>query len=336
MHRAPASPLLRGALPALALALALSAGAALAACSPSPSESAIDQRAELIAALEHTDDPGPAPSLLRNGMSGAASYQFNAKDILDIPDDSVADTFSLAGGRLAPSLGPLAREEIIETIEAIEQQGPCSVVFLDLQSGSGISHHAADEVYLASSSKAVLAYYALLKAEETGQEIPEYERTSIEASIRSSSNEAFEDYGTRYLGEEYRQWLAEREVAYDSAQYGPYLKTSARSLARVWGEMHAYLEGGSDQATWLAGLLGDTNISFIRNGVAETGATIRNKGGWIDSGDLDSTSDAGLIELGGRTYLMVILTGQPNSGAAQERVSHLAKLLFDQRDSLHG
>jgi hypothetical protein len=47
-----------------------------------------------------------------------------------------------------------------------------------------------------------------------------------------------------------------------------------------------------------------------------------------------STSDAGVIECDGRAYLLAIVTGQPNSGEAQERVTQLARILFDARDTL--
>ena len=111
------------------------------------------------------------------------------------------------------------------------------------------------------------------------------------------------------------------------------MHASARSLAAIWHDIHTYLQTGTETAQWFGERLANTNCSFIRDGVAETGAATWNKGGWIASG-LNSTTDAGIIELGGHVYLMAIATGQPDSGEARTRVANLARLLFDQRDRL--
>jgi hypothetical protein len=324
LKQASAPLFIRARTGALVSGLSLVLCASLAGCAPASSPSAYEERAALLAATESEVAATPL----------APSY-FTPETIAGIPAADVVDTFSLRVGMPAPVLNPLARMKMLDTVNEIEKQGDCSFVFLDVQSGLGISHNADTEVYTASCAKAVLGYYALMKAEEAGEELPAQTKALIARSIESSSNEAFETLCVPYITVEYEEWLARHGVRLEYAQYGPYLNASGKGLTSLWAEMYTYLEGGSENARWLAGLLGNTNRSYIRDGVQNTGATTMNKGGWIDGDEVDSTSDAGLVTIDGRTYLMVVLSGQPSTGISQQRMAHLAKLLFDQRDALN-
>lgn len=276
-----------------------------------------------------------------SSSSGSASdsaelpSEFTPKDMLAIPAKTTADAFSLNPDSEPPTINPLAREKLATAAEAIEKYGPCGFVFLDLQTGLGIAHNAGQEVYTASSSKAVVTLYALLQSRKTGVPLPDWERENIESAITVSSNEAFDAFGFKYLTADYTKWLADHKVAYDQATYGLYMNASARSVTSLWDEVYLYLAGGGADAKWFSGLLAKTNRSFIRDGLEGTGADVRNKAGWIAGGP-SCTCDAGIIEHDSRSYLMVILTGQPNTVDAQNRVSALAKLLFEQRKALKG
>ncbi len=88
-----------------------------------------------------------------------------------------------------------------------------------------------------------------------------------------------------------------------------------------------------NNAEWFSELLTETNRSYIRDGVAGKGVTVRNKAGWI-SGDYDASTDCAYIDVKGRPYLMAIMTSQPASQAAFDRVSDLARRLFAARSIL--
>lgn len=53
------------------------------------------------------------------------------------------------------------------------------------------------------------------------------------------------------------------------------------------------------------------------------GASVQNKAGWI-SGSTNSTSDAGIVHLGGDTYVISIMTSAPDSDESREALTQLA------------
>ena len=257
---------------------------------------------------------------------------FGAADILAIADTAEVCALSVDTAIATPHIDDDALERLGQAVVDIERSDLCGFVFLCLQTSCGIAYRAGVSPYIASASKAPLAYYVLQRNEQAGHETSDYEREQIRAAIESSSNGDFESLDAAYTGADYIEWLASYGIDYD-ASLGAYLHASARSLAAIWHDIHAYLQAGTEAARWFGERLMNTNSSFIRDGVAETGAAIWNKGGWI-TGGLNSTTDAGIIELDGRVYLMAIATGQPDSGDARTRVADLARQLFAQRDLL--
>ena len=253
--------------------------------------------------------------------------------ILAIADASEVRTFSLETHNPAPTIDASAQQRISQSVQAIEQAGECGFVFLDLQTGTGIAYRADACPYIASASKAPLAFYVLRQNDVQELRLSEWELEEIAAAIEQSDNDAFDSFGFGHMGGAYAEWLKGYGVNYD-AEYGLYLYASARSLAAIWNDAFWYLQSGTENARWLADRLANTNRSFIRNGVADTGARVWNKGGWIASDHMTSTSDAGIIEYDGRAYLMAIVTAQPSSSEAQERVARLARHLFETRGSL--
>ena len=253
--------------------------------------------------------------------------------ILAISSTSVVGAFALDSAHPAPTLGASEFTQLERAVSAIEEAGECGFVFLDLQTGCGIAYQAQAHPYIASASKAPLAYYLLQRSQEQRSALAEWERSGIEAAIKHSDNSAFDSLSANHMNGEYAGWLN----AYD-AQYQPenglYLFASARSMAAIWNDIYDYLQSGTEDARWFADCLANTNNSYIRDAVRETGARTWNKGGWIDSGNYSSTSDAGIIELEGRAYVMAIVTGQPDTAKARERVTALAHLLFAQREML--
>lgn len=253
--------------------------------------------------------------------------------ILSIPDGERVSALALNPSYSSPKLDTSILPKIEQAISEIEQNGECGFVFLNLQTGRGIAYRADARPYIASASKAPVVLYALQQAEAQQQEIPEWERQEMEAALKHSDNDAFDAFGFNYMNGEYASWLAAYDVDYN-AEYGLYLYASARNMAAIWNDIDAYLQTNTENARWFADCLANTNRSFIRDGISETEAKTWNKGGWIASEGMSSTSDAGIIELDGSRYLMAIVTGQPNSVDAQERVATLARLLFAERNRL--
>ncbi|MDO4532530.1 MAG: hypothetical protein Q4C36_02285 [Coriobacteriia bacterium] len=261
------------------------------------------------------------------------ALRIDAAPILAIDDANEIRTFNITASKPMPMLSADAQQQIAQVVQAIEEDGESGFVFLDLQSGAGIAYQAGACPYIASASKAPLAFYVLQQNDAQGLELSKWELEELAAAIEQSDNDAFDSFGFGHMGGAYAEWLESYGVNYD-AEYGLYLYASARSLAAIWNDAYWYLQSGTDNARWLADRFANTNRSFIRNGVADSGARVWNKGGWIASDDMASTTDAGIIECDGRAYLLAIVTGQPDSGEAQERVSRLARLLFAARDAL--
>ena len=66
------------------------------------------------------------------------------------------------------------------------------------------------------------------------------------------------------------------------------------------------------------------------------GATVRDKAGWCSDSDpaYNSVSDAGIVEIDGKTYIMSILTAMPDSESNRELVGDLARALLSCREGL--
>ena len=97
--------------------------------------------------------------------------------------------------------------------------------------------------------------------------------------------------------------------------------------------MSEYLSHDTETSQWLSGFLASTARSFIRDGIADDQALVRNKAGWISEDGCYSTCDAGLIDIDGRTYVMSIMTSMP-SDRSSEVTAAISKALFDTRAAL--
>ena len=257
-------------------------------------------------------------------------FTLSSADMRSIPADAEVSRFSLAATGLDSELSNEQVQLIRNAIATIEESGICGFVFLDADTGEGIAYNADADAYIASASKAVLAYYAL----QNGAAELDYERDNIEDAIRYSDNDAFEAFGYNYFDEDYIAWLAAHGTEWPLSTYDLYAPMSARSLAMVWAEILDYVDGGSEAASWFADVLTDTSVSFIRNAVDDEQARVMNKAGWIVDWDVNSVTDAGIVKDDGHTYLMAIVTDQPDSEETEEAATVLARSLYDLRDTL--
>ena len=174
-------------------------------------------------------------------------------------------------------------------------------------------------------------------------------RELIQALVLDSDNDAFRILHDNLDGLGYLSWADSLFGAGVIDPITPFQNVSARTMARAWSYIWTYIETESVLATWLAQMLAATNHSFIRDalgvpaGVAPTApldaatpaadavtldATVQtetplgsvrvwNKAGWV-GGDVlyNSTSDAGMVQVGSTPYLVCAMSNMSYGDAS--------------------
>lgn len=270
-------------------------------------------------------------------------------DFNDIPSGDAVQTFSLVDDQI-PVLEDESLAALQDTLDQAQELGDVGVVFYDLSSGKGVTYNADAEVYGASSYKALYVLYVCELLVETGQvslddTLGTYGgysmgwltvRDLIETSVVNSDNDSFIALRATFDQDGYEDWIAalgvEDEVAHDPMSDFP--TYCPRTSVKLWREMSEYLIRESETSQWLSGLLASTTRSFIRDGIADDHAMVRNKAGWISEAGCNATCDAGLIDVDGDTYIMSIMTSMPWSDRSSEAVDAIAKALYDTRAAL--
>lgn len=270
-------------------------------------------------------------------------------DFNDIPSGDTVQTFSLVDDQI-PALEDESLAALQDTLDQAQELGDVGVVFYDLSSGKGVTYNADAEVYGASSYKALYVLYVCELLVETGQvslddTLGTYGgysmgwltvRDLIETSVVNSDNDSFVALRVTFDQDGYEDWIAalgvEDEVALDSMSDFP--TYCPRTSVKLWREMSEYLSRESETSQWLSGLLASTTRSFIRDGIADDHAMVRNKAGWISEAGCNATCDAGLIDVDGDTYIMSIMSSMPWSDRSSEDVAAIAKALYDTRAAL--
>ena len=270
-------------------------------------------------------------------------------DFNDIPSGDTVQTFSLVDDQI-PVLEDESLAALQDTLDQAQELGDVGVVFYNLSSGKGVTYNADAEVYGASSYKALYVLYVCELLVETGQvslddTLGTYGgysmgwltvRDLIETSVVNSDNDSFIALRATFDQDGYEDWIAalgvEDEVALDPMSDFP--TYCPRTSAKLWREMSEYLSRESETSQWLSGLLASTTRSFIRDGIADDHAMVRNKAGWISEAGCNATCDAGLIDVDGDTYIMSILSSMPWSDRSSEAVAAIAKALYDIRAAL--
>lgn len=267
-------------------------------------------------------------------------------DFNDIPSGDTVQTFSLVDDQI-PALEDESLAALQDALDQAKELGDVGVVFYDLSSGKGVTYNADVEVYGASSYKALYVLYVCESLVETGQvslddTLGTYGgysmgwltvRELIEAAVVNSDNDSFIALRAAFDRVGYEDWIVSLGVDYDTAldPMSDFPTYCPRTSAKLWREMSEYLSRDTETSQWLSGLLASTARSFIRDGIADDQALVRNKTGWISEDGCYSTCDAGLIDIDGRTYVMSIMTSMPWSDRSSEVTAAIAKALFDTR-----
>lgn len=281
--------------------------------------------------------------------TASLKMRLSKADFNDIPSGDTVQTFSLVDDQI-PVLEDESLAALQDTLDQAQELGDVGVVFYDLSSGKGVTYNADAEVYGASSYKALYVLYVCELLVETGQvslddTLGTYGgysmgwltvRDLIETSVVNSDNDSFIALRATFDQDGYEDWIAalgvEDEVALDPMSDFP--TYCPRTSVKLWREMSEYLSRESETSQWLSGLLASTTRSFIRDGIADDHAMVRNKAGWISEAGCNATCDAGLIDVDGDTYIMSIMSSMPWSDRSSEAVAAIAKALYDTRATL--
>lgn len=281
----------------------------------------------------------------KSKASADLKTRLSKADFNDIPSGDTVQTFSLVDNK-TPTLEDESLALLQDALSRAQELGDVGVVFYDLSSGKG----ADVEVYGASSYKALYALYICEFLVETGQvslddSLGTYGgynmgwqtvRDLIEAAIVNSDNDSFIALRAAFDRVGYEDWIASLGIDYDTAldPMSDFPTYCPRTSAKLWREMSEYLSCDTETSQWLSDLLASTTRSFIRDGIADDQALVRNKAGWISEDGCYSTCDAGLIDIDGCTYVMGIMTSMPWSDRSSEVTAAIAKALFDTRAAL--
>lgn len=281
--------------------------------------------------------------------TASLKMRLSKADFNDIPSGDTVQTFSLVDDQI-PALEDESLAALQDALDQAQKLGDAGVVFYDLSSGKGVTYNADAEVYGASSYKALYVLYICESLVETGQvslddSLGTYGgynmgwqavRDLIEAAVVNSDNDSFIALRAAFDRVGYEGWIVGLGIDYDTAldPMSDFPTYCARTSAKLWREMSEYLSRDTETSQWLSGLLASTTQSFIRDGIADDQALVRNKAGWISEAGCYSTCDAGLIDIDGRTYVMSVMTSMPWSDRSSEAVAAIAKALYDVRSSL--
>lgn len=343
---------------ALALALAASCAMPLAGCAASePEPEVVDESEVVIVEDAGAGESGDASceeaveDVSAEVEAKAAPLEVSDLDLDAVPSaDGQVTTFSLAGGE-TPTLDPEDFVFIQECLGDVERYGDVSLVLVDCDTGAGIAYNTDAFVYGASSFKGPYCAYLCNELVDGGLvsldglcAIPDdlelettawqhgrsyYVRDLVEATILLSDNDAYKTLHRSYDTLGYSAWVAEFGDGAVESTYDYYHVTSARTMAKAWAYAWDYLCSDSETASWLGSLLADTNVSPLRDVLEGAGATIYDKAGWFaGSAEYNSTSDAGIVQMGERTYLVAVLTSCSYGGSGLAAVNNLIYALF--------
>ena len=298
-------------------------------------------------------------SALRN----IPSAEGTPENISLVEGASSLDAPTTGESRAAQTDESASLDSLTAAIRSMESQGyEVGCFFMDLNSGEGVAYNLDTRIYGASSFKGVYAAYLSEQLADGESGLSASAVSLMDDSIRYSDNSAFSTLRNSYDGAGFARWVESCGVSSDIVHDTHFPRYSARESALFWLHTYRYLQSGTDAASHLRELYTQTNVSFIRDGVTAVVASgdeaqresdveeqenvseetagelsgksvvVMNKAGWIASSPrFSGLCDAGLIECGGHTYLMSIMTSAPDSASHRDQVVTLAKELFKLR-----
>ena len=330
---------------ALTLTACVGGGASAAAASKSAAASASEEAVETPeVALYFMESLGGSPEAFARVADA-------------LPAEEGVHAFALLEGSPAE-----AAADGLEHIQAAVDEYPYDVAFamVDLASGQGVCYNAHELHYGASSMKAGFAAYLCSRLVESGAlELsdctgawgldydlahPEHWNGTftvgslVENTIIYSDNTAYETLRGSYEYLDYAaytQWMKDlglEDLMYCYNNWYPDY-TPAQGVS-LWLYLWSYLQSGTETAQWLAGLLGETEVSFLRAGLGESAQLVLNKAGWdVGGGFYNTLTDCGVVIMGDRTYVVALMVNEADGAEDFGAITQLARTLVQETNA---
>ena len=283
-------------------------------------------------------------------------FELTGAAIANIPasGDSKAYAFSLSS-LSTPHIDEALIAEVDDAVANLERDTfHVSCILININSGRGIAVNPDQNIFSASTIKAPYCTFILSCLVDTGEissdiAAPEqldqtaarnntrfyYLKNLMQSTIRSSSNSALDTLSDMFGISDYRSWLTSLGCGEEANEADPYMHCSSRTALCMWNGIYHFLQTNTPSARFMKENLANTNRSWIRDGIKDTGAQTWNKAGWIFRPLVElsncSSSDNAIIELDGETYLMSLMT---SGEEAYGRAAKIAKALFACRNAL--
>lgn len=270
------------------------------------------------------------------------------------------ESFTLVPDTNAPQIMPEHLQAIEAALEPYEESDiAASFLLMDIGTGRGIACNMDESIYGASSFKGPYSAFVCEEYLEEGKldfstevmcdptSCPSGTSSDgtdsiyhlMESAIINSSNEAYQGLRDACTRDALASWLTSVGVDPGKA-YGTRLPFfTVRDMAKMWLDVHAYLQTDSQNAETLADLYSKTDLSFIRDALAESvdgDVLVMDKGGWFrpDDEEQNSVVDCGIVQCDGRDYLLCVMTGARWTEQNVNRIETLISAVFSARDSL--
>lgn len=285
-------------------AIAFSQGAFV----PQPEEGA--GRQEAAESVEVTDRVAPEEDVEPESEDEDEPEPEEAALEADAP---VVTESSASGVSVTAPEGFLATEEFARVdaeIAALRDRGhTVGVCLLDLQTGRSLLYNADEQLYPASSAKAL---YCAMVCEANGGSGGM--AATMERCLVDSSNEDYEALIKTFRLAPFATWLSEHGApgAGRNAVDHYYPDISAGELAACWQEIYRFGTSGEAGADELVGYLSRTVVTPIGETLRDE-CEVWSKAGWFpaDENDLASTNDAGVVLSDCGPYVLAVMTDLP-------------------------
>ncbi|MCL1798334.1 MAG: serine hydrolase [Eggerthellaceae bacterium] len=192
-------------------------------------------------------------------------------------------------------------------VDSVRSRGySVGFIMVDLTTGKGIAYNVDQSFYSASTIKG--PYVACLGALKPAS-VPAW-RSTMEATIRQSSNEGYSSLRRAFGAAPMRTWCSEAGVSTAIAN-SDYTYLSARDLSKLWLRNYTYFTSGASNSAQVQSWYTSSLNSVIRHNLGSR-YYMNTKPGWIGS-NLCAANDAGIVWAQGRPYIVAIMSNSPGN-----------------------
>lgn len=245
----------------------------------------------------------------------------------------LVSVFDAATGA-ARELGNKEAPEVVQAVDAFHEAGyEVGFVVYDFSAQRGMSYNADEAFFCASTMKAPFVAYAVqdeidlglasfedmviedVAVEGTGvmafDDKEEYRLEDVLANaIVHSDNTGYALLRERFSYGSFESWCAAAGVdawAWEGEWY-PYC--TPLDLAKLWLNVGSYVAAGQGHASWCAGLLSQTDSSFLRAALGARGTVLSKPGFEIRTPQTGAgaLNDAGVVLAGDGPYVVAIMS----------------------------